>query len=108
MLTRLLTETASLTRLTAGAPDGEGNPTWTTSSLEVSCRVAQQSTDDTSGDGDRRSTRLVMYLHPGAELDGNDLVVKDGRTFEVEGAPYLASTPRGAHHWEVTLREVAP
>lgn len=108
MITRFLTEEATLYRQTVGAVDVEGNPTLTSTALTVLCRLSQTSTDDNSGNGERRSTQLRLYVDADVEIDGNDRVVKDGRTFEVEGSPYLAATPRGPHHWEVTLREVTP
>jgi len=109
VIANFLTEAATLVRTSSAVPDAEGNPTATTTSTDVLCRLAQSSTSDgEAGDADRRSTSLRLYLPADVELDGSDRVVKDGRTFEIEGAPYLARTPRGPHHWEVNLKEVSP
>jgi len=108
MIGRFLTESATLVRTSSAVPDAEGNPTATTTQVELMCRLAQSRTSDDETEGDRRATTLRLYLPPDVVLDGSDRVVKDGRTFEVEGSPYLARTPRGPHHWEVTLKEVTP
>ena len=107
-IANFLTEPATLVRTSSAVPDAEGNPTVTTTSTDVLCRLAQSSTSDDETEGDRRSTSLRLFLPADVELDGSDRVVKDGRTFEVEGSPYLARTPRGPHHWEVNLKEVSP
>lgn len=40
------------------------------------------------------------------DVAGGDRVDIDGITFEVDGPPLTAWTPRGAHHLEVTVRAV--
>lgn len=106
-LRSLLTEPVTLRYRTAAAPDAEGNPVSTTSDTDTVGRLEQRSTNDQEG-GDRRSTGSVLFLGPDEVVDGATQVLAGGRTFEVEGSPNLASTPRGPHHWEVTLREVTP
>lgn len=104
---RLMNQAITIRRRTAATPDAEGNPVSTSEDVPALGRLEQQATDDRI-DGDRRSTRFLLYLPSDASIDGGDQVVADARTFEVEGSPNLASTPRGPHHWEVTLREVTP
>lgn len=103
--TSLLTEPVILRHRTPATPDADGNPASTTTDTETLGRLDQQTTDD---QGDRRSTGLVLFLGPDEVVDGATQVLADGRTFEVEGTPWLATTPRAPHHWEVTLREVTP
>lgn len=60
-------------------------------------------------DHDQREAQVsgwILYLHPDASITGKDRIVWEGITFEVDGPPNPAWTPRGEHHLEVPLRVV--
>lgn len=56
---------------------------------------------------DAVTTSLVAFFEPGTPIDAYKRVVVDGDVYQVDGAPDLASTPRGVHHLEVHLDRVA-
>lgn len=61
-------------------------------------------------DHDQREAQVsdwILYLHPDAAITGEYRVSWSGITFEVDGPPNPAWTPRGEHHLEVPLRVVA-
>lgn len=66
----------------------------------------------TSGVEDRTDGReaqvgsWTLYLAAGEDLLGGDRVVWGTYTFEVDGPPLQAWTPRGEHHVEARLRLV--
>lgn len=47
-----------------------------------------------------------LTVYPNFDVQAHDRIVIDGQTFEVDGPPRPAWTPRGHHHTEVTLRIV--
>lgn len=48
----------------------------------------------------------VLFLPTGTDILGGDRVVWESYTFEVDGPPQRAWTPRGEHHIEARLRIV--
>jgi len=65
------------------------------------------STTELAEDGrEAQVTRTVLSLPAGTAIAGADRVTIDGATYEVDGNPITAYTPRGAHHIEANLRRV--
>lgn len=63
-----------------------------------------------SEDHDRRDASLSgwsLYVPADVALASTDRVVIDTTTYELDGPPVDAWTPRGPHHLEATLRLVA-
>jgi head-tail adaptor len=48
----------------------------------------------------------VLFLHPDAPITAANRVRQGIRTWEVVGAPNVASRPAGPHHLEVALRSI--
>lgn len=62
-----------------------------------------------SEDPTRREAQVsewVAYFPAGTSIHGGDRVVWQDATFEVDGPPFHAWTPRGEHHIEAPLRAV--
>lgn len=69
--------------------------------------VARTATSEVHGDREAQVSEWKLYLPAGTVIDGGDRVEWQGTTFEVEGPPTHAWTPRGEHHLEVPLRVAA-
>lgn len=100
-----------VTVLTAGpADDRYGNPekAWGSAASQVVKGWVARRGGSEDGDGGREAeiAEWVLFLHPDVTVDGRSRVVWDGLTFEVDGPPVPAYTPRGLHHFEVGLRRV--
>jgi hypothetical protein len=52
-------------------------------------------------------TGWVLELPVGVPVTAHSRVEVAGTTFEVDGEPWVVSTPRGPHHVKVKLQEVA-
>ncbi len=68
--------------------------------------VSQSSRSEVIDGREAQVSSWVLFLHPDAVLDGLDRVRWEGITFEVDGPPNPAWTPRGLHHYEAPLRVV--
>lgn len=69
--------------------------------------VSQQSRLEDRSDGREAQVQgWVLYLDAGDPIAGEDRVTWSGITFEVDGPPNPAWSPRGEHHIEVPLRAV--
>lgn len=116
---RLLTQTATIRRVrpaVAGATDVEGN--WApglASETTYPCRLerghggrqSQTDTEETYDQGaERMASTWLLFLPAAADITGRDLVVVDGRKFEVEGEPNVLRAPQGPHHVEAFLSSV--
>lgn len=98
---RLLNQTCTLTLVTpgAGAADGMGDPTDTTTTATFRCWLSQATSARTGAEITRnenvQSQSLDLYLEPAAAaLDGYDRVTVDGVTYEVDGPPIVERNPR--------------
>lgn len=106
---RLLTDTCTITRVTAdGPPDGHGNPTETTTTATAKCWLYQDRRSENQRAGDQQIEGWVLVLPATADVDGNDRVAVGGRTFEVTGPPWRAENPRtgAVSHIEASLSRV--
>lgn len=110
---RLLTDTCTITRVTAdGPPDGHGNPTETTTTATAKCWLYRDTFTRTGGErqvqGDQQIEEFTLILEASAFVDGNDRVTVNGVTFEVVGPPWRAENPRTRviDHVEAVLRRV--
>lgn len=68
--------------------------------------VSQSSRSEVIGDREAQVSSWSLFLHPDATITGKARVIWEGITFEVDGPPNPAWTPRGVHHYEVPLRVV--
>lgn len=69
--------------------------------------IHQQSHEELRNNG--REAQLggwVAFLPAEVDVDGGDRLIWDDLTFEVDGPPRRAWTPRGEHHVEAPLRHV--
>lgn len=69
--------------------------------------VARRSQDEVNGHREAQVSEWVLYVTADVALSGADRVVWGAYTFEVDGPPVRAWTPRGEHHVEVPLRYVS-
>lgn len=92
-----------------GAADRYGNPQWTwPTGSTVSGRIQQVATVERIDGRDTVITSYRLVLFPSVTIGAYDRVQDAaGRTYEVDGAPLIATSPRGPHHLEVSLRHVA-
>ena len=108
-LTSLLTETYEILKQTGAGTDRYNNPEYTfTSVLSVRGRIAQRTSVERQDDRDVVATTYVLILPSGVNVDAYDRI-RDaaGQTYEVVGAPLVATTPHGPHHLELSLRHIA-
>lgn len=70
--------------------------------------VAQRDRDEDVDSREAQVRSYVVYLPPGTDVTGLDRVEWDDLTFEVEGPPNRAWSPkmRGEHHLELDIRLV--
>lgn len=100
-----------VTVLTAGTATnryGDAEKSWgSATSQTVKGWVARRGgSEDRDGGREAEIADWVLYLHPEVTVDGRARVVWGGLTFEVDGPPVPAYTPRGLHHFELDLRRV--
>jgi head-tail adaptor len=97
--------------LTAGSGTDRYGATvkdWATATSEtVKGWVSQRSATEDHGNREAEVSDWVLYLHPGTDITAKNRVTWSGITFEVDGPPNPAWSPRGEHHLEVPLRVVA-
>jgi hypothetical protein len=81
---------------------------WTTaSSSSTRGWVSRSSTVElTDGGREGQMSGWIAYLPVDTVVAGGDRVTWNGVTFEVDGPPNQAWTPRGPHHIEAQLRVV--
>lgn len=89
------------------ATDGNGftKKTWTTGDT-LRGWITQQSSTEVLDGREAQVSSWVLFVETAATVEGVDRVTWDGLTFEVDGTPRRAWTPRGEHHVEVPLRVV--
>lgn len=68
--------------------------------------VARRSQREVNGNREAEVSEWVLYLDTSSTITGADRVEWQSQTFEVDGPPIHAWTPRGEHHIEVALRMV--
>lgn len=93
---------ASRTTRAGDAVKDWGNATEAT----VAGWLAQVSAVEDHDGREAKVTDAVLFLAEDTTITGANRVRYGGVTYEVEGRPNHAGTPRGAHHIEVRLRAV--
>lgn len=69
--------------------------------------VSQRAASEDRANGrEAQLSEWVLFLDPDVDIVGGDRVTWEGLTFEVDGPPNPAWTPRGPHHLEVPLKVV--
>lgn len=68
--------------------------------------VSQQGSSEDRDGREAQVSTWTLFLHADTVVAGGDRVEWGSTTFEVDGAPQRAWTPRGEHHVEVPLRVV--
>jgi head-tail adaptor len=100
----------TVTRLRAPlAADGYGNvvPDWPNAArLDLPARVQQSSQQEDTLDRDQQTATFVVFLPPGADVNGSDRLEWAGRTLELAGPPASVDAYSAAHHVEARAREV--
>ena len=86
---------------------GDAGKDWTAAASQaVQGWISQTSRSE---DNDGREAEIggwIGFLPAGTVLTGGERIVWESMTFEVDGPPHPAWTPRGEHHVEVRLRVV--
>lgn len=93
----------------AAAVDRYGTPVpdWTRATVrEVRAWVGATASTETADATRDTTTTTARLITNDLGLGGGDRVEWEGRTWEVHGAPLVASTPAGPHHVEALLRAV--
>lgn len=107
-LTRLLVHSVTIRR--AGSSTDRYGATvkdWATATdAVVDGWVAQTSALEVTDTREAQVSSWTLYVPEGTDLLGGDRVLWDGITFEVDGPPNRAWTPRGEHHVEARLKLV--
>lgn len=84
------------------AADGFTNPTRVT----ISAWIDQQSTTETDDETRNAVSSTALLVTNYANLNAEDRVVWDNKTWTVQGRPRQVPTLVGTHHVEATLRLV--
>jgi hypothetical protein len=87
---------------------GDASKDWgTASETDTVGWIARRNESEDRAEGrEAQISEWVLYLDAGADIQGGDRVVWGTTTFEVDGPPNPARTPRGVHHIEANLRLV--
>lgn len=87
---------------------GDERETWPTSGTVERAWVSPPLTADEQHQPGRNPSTTVrrIRLRAGVDLTGRDRVRFDGRTWQVDGEPTRAWTPRGEHHVSAEIVEV--
>lgn len=97
----------TVTVITAGTRTdafGDPQPDWTTPvETTVPGWLAFQSSTEILDGRDATSTVLMLTVPAGTAISRLSRVRIDGRTYQVDGEPMSAWTPRGEHHIESRL-----
>lgn len=96
-----LTQPCTITRVAHdGDPDAYGNPTETTSTVELDgspgCWIMQTKRSESTVLTNQQAETFTGYFPAGTELAGADRVTVGDATFEVQGPPWSAANPLGA------------
>ena len=106
---RLFTQDVTLVR--AGATTDRYGGTvkdWATAtSTAAKGWVAQRTASEVLDGREAQVSGWVLFVGPDQDVIGLDRVEWAGQTFEVDGPVLPAYTPRGLHHIEVPLKQVA-
>lgn len=99
-----------VTIVTPGESTGRYGDTvkdWSSASREeVRGWVARRSQEEVNGHREAQVSAWVLFVEPDVTVTGQDRVEWCDTTFEVDGPPLPAYSPRGQHHMEVPLRLV--
>lgn len=108
MLTDLLVRNVTILEATTSTDRYNNTILDWTSPTETPARawVAQTSTVEDHEQRDAAITTVTATFETCTPITATSRVVLDGTTYEVDGEPLVAWTPRGAHHVEATLRAV--
>jgi hypothetical protein len=83
---------------------GDPQPDWTTpTTITVKAWWAAMSSIEVLDGRDAVSTTSVINLPAGTPITALNRIRLFGRTFEINGEPMVAWTPRGEHHIECFL-----
>jgi len=87
---------------------GDATKDWVTATeTETVGWISRRSeSEDRTNGREAQVSEWVLYLDEDADIQGGDRVVWGTTTFEVDGPPNPARTPRGEHHVEANLRLV--
>lgn len=86
---------------------GDEEKDWTeATTTTVKGWVSQRSGIEDRDHREAQASDWVLFLHAGTTITALDRVTWSGITFEVDGPPNPAWSPRGEHHLEVPLRVV--
>jgi hypothetical protein len=80
---------------------------WTAATrTPVKAWISQRNRAEVLGNREAQLSDWIAYLPAGTEIDGGDRIEWESLTFEIDGPPNPAWSPRGPHHVEVQLRLV--
>lgn len=99
-----------VTLLTPGTPTtnafGDAVP-GTPTEISAWGLIQPVSSTEMTGDRDTAVATHLLFLGPDATVDRLSRVDDGTTVYDVVGVPALHRTPRGPHHYEIELREVA-
>lgn len=106
-LTSLFTQTAQHYVRSDTATDSYGNvvPGFD-APVDISGRLEIDTGSEEDTDRESAVHKATWYCQPTVDIHHLDRLVIDGNTWQVDGPPSVARSPRGAHHLEVRLRWV--
>lgn len=107
LTTLLAHDVTILTPGTTANRYGDSTPNWATAtSVASKAWVSQRSSVEDLDHREAQVSGWVVFLPEDTAITGRDRVVWGSVTFEVDGPPNRAWTPRGEHHVEANLRVV--
>jgi hypothetical protein len=92
---------------TVGSSDRYGNPTLTATTVTgVRARVQQAQAEENLTNRDTRVTSFLMFVPAATVISGLSTIVWDGRSFRVQGEPWVVDGRNAPHHIEARLEEI--
>ena len=87
--------------------DRYGNPTLTATTVTgVRARVQQTAADENLVNRDTRVTSFLMFVPAATVITGLSTIAWDGRSFRIQGEPWVVDGRNAPHHIEVRLEEI--
>lgn len=109
-LTTLINRPCTITRRSeSGNTDDYGNDVPDEETVETVCELQQTQRMEPGNEGELSDTHWTLFLLPGTEISGADVVTVDGESYEVVGDPWNARNPltQLPSHIEASLRRTA-
>ncbi|MES2867614.1 MAG: hypothetical protein V4703_12800 [Actinomycetota bacterium] len=99
-------ECTLIQRIASGSTDRFGNPLRTDTPITTVCELQQTRRDEPSAAGELSITTWAVFLPAGTDINTGDVLIVEGREYEIVGDPWEARNPRTGlmSHVEATCK----